>query len=642
MARRPSVKTPLQTRRHRPAPIHRRRNEEVHGAMSATTPPTNLPGLRALSAREQAQRVAAYGCIADTKKPSCRQTIWVGMFFDGTNNNKHRDQELIPNPNARSHSNVVVLHDAFRDERKEGYYAYYVPGVGTAFPEIGETTESSNGKSMATGGEARLYWAMIQLYNAVNWAIHGRNLIAAGEAKTSIRNPDTLKNGWTLFSGKRRAFFEQAERRLRQSIAHQKPEITLINVSTFGFSRGAAQARAWANWVLECCKSEAGAYTFCGIPIRFQFMGLFDTVASVGLADSSPIGGDGLMDWADGSMAISPAIERCVHYVAAHEIRKSFPLSTARDGAAYPANCVEVVYPGAHSDVGGGYAPGEQGKAPGRRALLASQVPLVNMYLEARKSGVPLLDPTTLVTENKDEVVDDLKIDPTLATRFRDYTVWSAGSAAKVEDLLFKHMRLYWRWRLRVAPQFKKLTSYQRANAQDREDLTASEGDFQRDVARAMERKRRKDDMERRRTMHPIPGRQLPPATSTPVYQAAIDEAARTSEVPEPVHAFFDEHVHDSHASFYLAGPLGTYDRAEKLQLAKDKQRRGETLTAFEGRMLAEDARSPGSFPVMQDSDYEDLLDMEDKITELTVKRMTDTRRESDGHVRRRVVFDRS
>ena len=610
--------------------------------MTATTPPTSLPGLRALSAREQAQRIAAYGCITDTKKPSCRQTIWIGMFFDGTNNNKHRDQELISDPNARSHSNVVVLHDAFRDDPESGYFSFYVPGVGTVFPEIGEMTESSSGKSMATGGEARLYWAMIQLYNAVNWAVHKRNLIAAGEAETSIRNPDTLRNGWTLFSGKRRAYFQKAERRLRQSIANHRPEITLINVSVFGFSRGAAQARAWANWVLECCKAEGGGYTFCGIPIRFQFMGLFDTVASVGLADSSPIGGDGLMDWADGTMTIPPAIERCVHYVAAHEIRKSFPLSTARDGARYPANCHEVVYPGAHSDVGGGYSPGEQGKALGRRALLASQVPLVHMYLEAKKSGVPLLDTHLLEAEGKKATVDDLQIDPTLATRFRDYAQWSHGSAAKVEELLFKHMRLYWRWRLRVAPQFKAMASYQQASAQDREDLLASEGDFQRDMARIMQRKRLKEDIDRRRAARPMPGRQPAPVKLSPLYQAAIEEAERTRDVPESVHDFFDGHVHDSHASFYLVGPLGAHDKAEKLKLIRDKQRRGKTLTAFEQRALAVDAQSPGSFPVMRDSEYEDLLDLESIATELTVKMMTDTRRESDGHVRQRVVFDRS
>jgi len=119
----------------------------------------------------------------------------------------------------------------------------------------------------------------------------------------------------------------------------------LINVSVFGFSRGAAEARAYCNWILECCKKKDGGYTFCGIPVRFQFLGLFDTVASVGLADSSPIGGDGLMDWADGTMEIPEAVERCVHYVAAHEIRKSFPVSTARNGKSYPANCLEVVYP---------------------------------------------------------------------------------------------------------------------------------------------------------------------------------------------------------------------------------------------------------------------------------------------------------
>ena len=72
--------------------------------MSATTPPTNLPGLRPLSARELCQRLGASGSLIDTKRPHCRQAIWVGMFFDGTNNNKHRDQAPITAPNARSHS----------------------------------------------------------------------------------------------------------------------------------------------------------------------------------------------------------------------------------------------------------------------------------------------------------------------------------------------------------------------------------------------------------------------------------------------------------------------------------------------------------------------------------------------------------
>jgi Uncharacterized alpha/beta hydrolase domain (DUF2235) len=59
------------------------------------------------------------------------------------------------------------------------------------------------------------------------------------------------------------------------------------------------------------------------------------------------------MDWANG-LEIPPLIEQCVHMVAAHEIRNSFPLDSALQGLQYPFNVREMVYPGAHSDVGGG------------------------------------------------------------------------------------------------------------------------------------------------------------------------------------------------------------------------------------------------------------------------------------------------
>lgn len=562
------------------------------------------------------------------------------MFFDGTNNNKERDQEKITDPNKRSHSNVVVLHDAYKDDRDAGYFRYYIPGVGTEFKKIGEMTESADGKSMAKGGEARLHWAMIQLYNAANRAVHKRDLVPEKEALSTINNPDVLKNGWTLFSGKRRSYFQGLESRLKQSLGKDpKPKPVLINLSVFGFSRGAAEARAYCNWILECCRKKDGGYLFCGIPIRFQFLGLFDTVASVGLADSSPIGGDGLMDWADGTLEIPEAVERCVHYVAAHEIRKSFPLSAARNGKKYPANCLEVVYPGSHSDVGGGYGPGAQGKAVGSRTLLASQVPLVNMYLEAKKSGVPLMDPRTLEDEGKRDTSKDLELAPELRTRFREYAIWSKASAAAVETLIHKHMRLYWRWRLKVAPKFKELNSYQKADAQDKEDLYASELDFQKDMERAIKRKRWLDSLPANDTRSRS---QMPYNMPTELDKEALEEARLLDQVPPSIHLFFDEHIHDSHASFYLAGPVTDYDKEEKVKQAKEKQRRGKKLNPFEERILRQDAQKPGSFPVMRDSDVGDILDMEGAATGGVVKIMTSTRRESDGHLRRRVVFDKS
>jgi hypothetical protein len=75
-----------------------------------------------------------------------------------------------------------------------------------------------------------------------------------------------------------------------------------------------------------------------------------------------------------------------------------------------------------------------------------------------------------------------------------------------------------------------------------------------------------------------------------------------------------------------------------------DKQKKGEPLNGFERRVAALQATQPGAYPVMRDADYEALLDMDGTMSKATVKwlGMTRTRRESEGHVRERVLFDHS
>jgi hypothetical protein len=47
-----------------------------------------------------------------------------------------------------------------------GYFRFYVPGVGTPFPEIGEMTASANGARFALRAEDRIIWAFTRLINA--------------------------------------------------------------------------------------------------------------------------------------------------------------------------------------------------------------------------------------------------------------------------------------------------------------------------------------------------------------------------------------------------------------------------------------------------------------------------------------------
>lgn len=581
------------------------------------TPSSEPPGLRKLTPKEQAQRALAFACLSNNGKASCEKVIWIGIFFDGTNNNKFRDSA------DKSYSNIAVLFNAFRSSTRDGYFRHYIPGLGTPFPEIGELKESDDGKSMAVGGDARVHYAMIQVYNSIYRTLfEDEPLVSAAEAKNVVTSVDKgIKTVWLLGSTKRMTYFKNLALRLVSAIESKRPVVKLINLSVFGFSRGAAEARAFCNWLSECCESSNGNYTFCGIPIRFQFLGIFDTVASVGLADSSPVG-SGFFDWADGTMGVPQCVERCVHFAAAHEIRKSFPLSSARDGSAYPDNCTEVVYPGAHCDVGGGYSPGDQGKGSAGRAHLASQVPLVKMYLEARSAGVPVLTMQELEQIGAQETVRDFEISVELAKRFQAYADWSRLKPGTVEDVLFEHMRLYWRWRLHVGGAFTKLRSYISAGDQDREDLFASEKDFLEDI-RLIENGRKE-------------------GLRHDYNRVADEENQKKLTVPSNVSQFFDEHIHDSHASFRLLGPITADDRRVAIERIKQKVAEGKTPNKLELKALATDAASPGKFPVMHDSDIKDLYDMSSAATRVAVRAITDTRREGGGHVRKRRVFDKS
>lgn len=211
-------------------------------------------------------------------------------------------------------------------------------------------------------------------------------------------------------NGTARACFEAILRKLHGAVSRHWPDkrtgkparidpaiVKTIYVSVCGFSRGATQARAFTNWFLSLCELDAqlcgkpGGRTLGGFDVQFDFLGIFDTVASVGLGNT--LGGfKGHGAWADSedSLRIQPGI-KCLHLVAAHELRRSFPVDSISANGALPEGCQEIVVPGVHSDVGCGYCPAEQGRGtdPNGDDMLA-RIPLLLMYKAARLSGVPL------------------------------------------------------------------------------------------------------------------------------------------------------------------------------------------------------------------------------------------------------------
>jgi hypothetical protein len=415
------------------------------------------------------------GAQAGARPPGCAQCITVGFFFDGTGNNMDADT-----PNEE-HSNVARLFRAHPvDDIGSQTYRRYIPGIGTYFQEVGDPGGTTTGRGMGAYGQARLDWAFKEL----------GTLLRAAEARAA--NPGN--------------------------------RITALRISVFGFSRGAALARAFCRDLQNACSGTRGSYQMRsgalagsgialrgGYPVEVYFLGIFDTVASVGLplsannirikrqngvgwrdflgdggygraeadlrlmafgqrgADPAPGSADGHGAWANG-LQIADIVQRCVHMVAAHEMRNSFPLDSALQGTAYPSGTVEVIHPGVHSDVGGGYRRGEGGKSD-----VLARVPLRAMLEEAVAAKVPLIPLSGSRSTNEKK---DFSLDPegsrfydAMLSLWREYMRAIPGGTPLGTGVL-AHMAVYWRYRLTVAVERSNPANAARNNRREQRPRT--------------------------------------------------------------------------------------------------------------------------------------------------------------------------
>ncbi|WP_431295546.1 T6SS phospholipase effector Tle1-like catalytic domain-containing protein [Rahnella sp. PAMC 25559] len=384
-------------------------------------------------------------CLAANRRvePPCCNTLHVSLFFDGTGNNLNNDLYLSdpkhPTNIARLFRATIGTGYAGGVQQKEGlldtsdsvskkYFKYYIPGVGTPFTEINDLEYSMTGLAGARYGEDRVNWGLLRLIDALMRTM-GMDKLDDSACLTAIKEMGTSwaalglggsHNRYEEFSKQLKKL--EAKLRIALSPAEPgKPKLLGIKLYVYGFSRGAAEARAFVRWLSELLpKPEAEgqkppqclAVNDLKIPISVEFLGLLDTVASVGMAHIAPVA-EGHMAWADGTQELPDEatygglIKRCVHLVSSNEQRLCFPLDSIRhtDGK-YPLNSVEVVYPGMHSDLGGGYPPGDQGKATSPNdGLLISQIALHDMYAAAFAVGAPLkVSPSALPQDLRQEL----------------------------------------------------------------------------------------------------------------------------------------------------------------------------------------------------------------------------------------------
>ena len=224
----------------------------------------------------------------DFKK--CETAANIGIFFDGTNNNMDRDKPKL------SHTNIARLFNAYCRDATTGTFSQYIPGVGTRFPEIGEDNESRFNAGCAFGCEGRVIFGLLSVFNALHYRCYKENMFSEKTVLALCRNSLSVNDGEDreklgklgiqsgLLQTKigsnniRREFLTRQAGLLEAKLREGKPKVVECFVDVFGISRGAAEARVFCNWLDEILVGGRLA----GVPLRFRFLGIFDTVASAG------------------------------------------------------------------------------------------------------------------------------------------------------------------------------------------------------------------------------------------------------------------------------------------------------------------------------------------------------------------------
>ncbi|WP_052130784.1 phospholipase effector Tle1 domain-containing protein [Erwinia typographi] len=287
------------------------------------------------------------------KKKKREITLTLGVFFDGTGNNAVNTQNML--------KAYTAGHYNLNDPEAESILAK------CARENFGV---SGSGATSYTGYYTNIHW-LSTLYKQT---ISGNDsdvqaVIYIDGIGTEAGKPDSkLGQGFGISDTGVVAKTNHAVSQLVKAISDAAEDIRsksgceiIINrlqFDIFGFSRGAAAARHFANRIqsedpaiISAIRQAMTDTTFNGSPAgKTRFIGIFDTVAAIG----TPVNGlnPHSADTGDVKLTLRPGVaEKVFHITAANECRFNFALNSVKP--AWP----ELALPGVHSDIGGGYLP---------------------------------------------------------------------------------------------------------------------------------------------------------------------------------------------------------------------------------------------------------------------------------------------
>jgi hypothetical protein len=276
-------------------------------------------------------------------------TIRVGIFFDGTGNNRNNSQigadcQAMAEINNSKH---IVECSGRHDDPNSSY--------SVALSNIARLADLYCNRPVASnhGDGLNVYWPIY---------VSGVGTLSGG--RDSFWPGQSFGRGKTGVISKAARAVEKLGARL-ESFARHNPGCVIsgLELDIFGFSRGAASARHFVNEVLKQDKGMlepllnrrrvplAPGFSWRNGSIKVKVVGLFDTVAAVG--GIRDMGNPRDADNDRVNLYLPPGCaEQVWHLVARDEERRNFALNSVK-----PHWSREIVLPGAHSDIGGGYHP---------------------------------------------------------------------------------------------------------------------------------------------------------------------------------------------------------------------------------------------------------------------------------------------
>ncbi|MGF6154181.1 T6SS phospholipase effector Tle1-like catalytic domain-containing protein, partial [Pseudomonas fluorescens] len=282
-------------------------------------------------------------------------TLRIGVFFDGTGNNRSNSETV-----AECHARDVGLEELAEDIR-QFCQAHGYDGKGGA-PDNSYGNDSSNVAKLHDlyKDDSEIQIAAEETTGYIRVYLDGIGTSAGNEDSLYSQATGLGEHGVLERVGQSPARI--LERIERFELSNPERKIERIEFDIFGFSRGAAAARHFANEVVKGEQNPlatllpADSSLFikefawrANTDVSINFIGIFDTVAAVASVSS---GGISVHDANNPgvNLYLAPDLaKKVVHLVARDERRHNFSLNSA--GAA------DIVLPGVHSDLGGGYLP---------------------------------------------------------------------------------------------------------------------------------------------------------------------------------------------------------------------------------------------------------------------------------------------